>query len=113
MKSVLFIIPLKKGCVDQYKSILKQAVRRKKEYSDCLRRYDLRSAKAWVKSLGGKDYAYIYHDVGENFQEKLKGFGDSTNPFDRWFRERLMSVYEADPTEEDAVQVLDFNPNND
>ena len=63
-----FIIPLKKGCVDQYKSILKKAVRRKREYSDCLRHYDLRNAKAWVKSLDGKDYAYIYHDVCENFQ---------------------------------------------
>lgn len=110
MKSVLFVLPIKKGCAQQYKDIIKEAEKRKQEYSDCLKRYDLLCAKVWLKTLAGKDYACVYHETGENFREKLKLFVDSKHPFDLWFKEQLMTVYEADPTAEDAIEILDFVP---
>ena len=75
-----------------------------------LKRYDLLCVKVWVKTLNGIDYACVYHDVGQDFKAKLKTFGDSKNPFDIWFMEQLMTVYEANPTEDDAIEVLDFTP---
>lgn len=59
MKSVLFIIPLKKGCIDQYKSILKQAVRRKKSI---------------VIVLGAMTYAALKHGSNHLMEKIMRIF---------------------------------------
>ena len=108
MDSVLFCIPLKDGSLEEYHAIMAECVAREQEYREMLQRYDLHAAKVWVKNLAGKDYAFIYHEVGPNFEEKLTKFGDSAHPFDQWIGEQLMSVYEADPTADNAKQLIDF-----
>lgn len=35
----------------------------------------------------------MYHEVGPTFEEKIKGWNDSTNPFDQWFHQQIMTIF--------------------
>lgn len=96
MNSVLFVIPLKIGSLIQYKTFAKESMERKGEYKEMLLRYDIHSAQTWHKNIDGRDYIFVYHLVGENFNEKMKGWDTSTHPFDCWFRESIMAVYDIE-----------------
>lgn len=94
MKTVLFCIPLKKGCLNQYKNFANESVKKEKAYKEMLFRYDIFCAKTWHKNVAGTDYIFVYHEVGPNFEEKMKGWDTSSHPFDQWFRESMMAVYD-------------------
>jgi hypothetical protein len=96
MQTVLFCIPLKKGCLVQYEAFAKEHVEKAKEYSDMLKRYDIHTAQTWHKNIDNRDYIFVYHKVGPNFQEKMAGWDTSVHPFDRWFREQMMAVYDIE-----------------
>ena len=110
MKSVLFCIPLKPGCLDQYLAFAKQSAEDPEAYSDMLRRYDILCAKIWHNNLGDQNYVYIYHEVDSEFEEKMKGWDTSEHPYDVWFRESIMAVYDIDSaaTVTPPEHVLDF-----
>jgi len=110
MKSVLFCIPLKPGSLETYLAFAKETTKRSEEYSDMLKRYDIHCAKVWNASLEGKDYVFVYHEVGVQFKDKMTRWDTSTHPFDVWFRESIMAVYniESAATVEAPNFVLDF-----
>jgi len=97
-KTVLFCIPLKAGCLEQYKNFAKEHTKkeREKEYKEMLLCYDIHTAKIWHKNISDRDYIFVCHEVGANFEEKMKGWDTSTHPFDRWFRESMMAVYDIE-----------------
>ncbi len=96
MKCALFCIPLKKGCLEQFKEFVKQTHEEKsEEWKEMLSRYDLSSVKVWYKNFNGVDYVFVYHDAGETYEEKLKGWDTSTHPFDIWFNAQIMAVYDV------------------
>jgi len=110
MKSVLFFIPLKEGSLKQYEVFAKETVRRKDEYRDLLKRYDIHSARIWHKNLNGKDYILVMHEVGPHFEEKMKHWDSSQHPFDKWFREGMMAVYDIKDASgmEKPRQIVEF-----
>lgn len=110
MKTVLFFIPLKKGSLKQYEDFAKQTVENKSEYKDLLKRYDIHSARIFHKNIGDRDYILIYHEVGPNFEEKMKNWDTSEHTFDKWFRTGMMAVYDiADASGmEKPRQLVDF-----
>ena len=110
MKSILFCIPLKSGSLQTYLAFAKKTTESPKQYSDMLKRYDIHCAKIWNASLDGKDYVFVYHEVGPQFKEKMKEWDTSTHPYDTWFRESIMAVYdiESAATVEEPNFVLDF-----
>ena len=109
-QTVLFCIPLKKRCLRQYQDFAKQTVERAKEYKEMLIRYDIHCAKIWHKNIGGNDYVFVYHEVGPQFKEKMKGWDISTHPFDQWFRNEMMTVYDIKDASgmETPKQLVDF-----
>lgn len=109
-KTVLFCIPLKKNCLNQYTNFAKETVKRAKEYREMLLRYDIHCAKVWHKNISGQDYVLVYHEVGPAFEEKMKGWDTSNHPFDKWFRESMMAVYDIENAAgmEQPTQVVDF-----
>ena len=111
MKSVLFCIPLKPENLDSYLAFAKETTERPEEYRDMLKRYDIYCAKIWNTSLESKDYIFVYHEVGVQFKEKMAGWDTSVHPFDVWFRESIMAVYdiESAATVEEPNFVLDFH----
>lgn len=96
MNSVLFVIPLKAGSLPQYKVFANESMARSDEYKDMLLRYDIHSAQTWHKNIDGHDYIFVYHLVGDNFNKKMEGWDTSTHPFDSWFRESIMEVYDIE-----------------
>jgi len=109
-QSILMSIPLKEGCLAQYLAFAKEAQERATEYKEMLLRYDIHSAKVWTQNISGRDYVFVYHDVGPNFEEKMKGWDTSAHPFDTWFRESIMAVYDISSVEDMGVmsQAVDF-----
>ena len=114
MDSVLFHYPLKKNSLKKYKKIMNEAIFRGKEYSELCERYEIKSVKVWVIEFGGTEHAFIYHDVGEGFQKKASEWNNSKHPFDLWFNDKLMSVYDADAIDSSdaSMKIADFNPHS-
>ncbi len=110
MKTVLFFIPLKKGALTQYEEFAKQTVEKKNEYKDLLNRYDIHSAKVFHKNISDKDYILVYHEVGPQFEEKMKSWDNSDHPFDTWFRNGIIAVYDITDASgmEKPRQIVDF-----
>lgn len=111
MKEVLFSVPIKSGCLDQYKQFAEQTVQRAKEYADMLQRYDIKTAKVWCTTINNKDFVLVHHYVGPTFNEKMKQWDTSPHPFDCWFRENMAAVYDTNrPGDmEQPEQVVDFD----
>ena len=112
MRSILFFIPLKKGCLKQYQAFASESVKKGKAYEEMLARYNIYCAKTWYKNINDRDYILVYHEVGQNFDEKMKGWDSSTHPFDQWFRESIMAVYDIENAAgmEQPQQLVDFTP---
>ena len=49
-------------------------------------------------------------EVGPEFDEKMKGWDTSEHPFDTWFRENMMAVYDIENAAgmEQPRQLVDF-----
>lgn len=73
-----------------------------------LARYDMACVKIWVKTLNDRDYVFVYHEVGPDFQEKIKDWDNSQHPFDQWFNQQIMSVYDTGPVDAAAKQLLEL-----
>ena len=109
MNNVLFCIPLKPGHLPQFKACVASIYAEKKsEWQAMLARYDISSVKIWHKALEGREYAFVYHDIGPNFPEKIQGWENSTHPFDQWFKEQIMAVYDTSATNSPANGLLDM-----
>jgi len=111
MKSVLFTIPMKTNALDDYLAFIKEVLQQDDKYRDMLKRYDIRSAKAWIKRIGDVDYVFVYHDVGPSFEDKIKGWDTSEHPYDKWFNDQIMQAYDVENVEgmESPKQVLEFD----
>ena len=96
MKSVLFCIPLKPGTLQAYLDFADALVKRADEYKAMLKRYDILCTKVWNTTLAGKEYVFSYHDVGDQFEEKMSQLAASIDPFDTWFNEHFLSFYDMD-----------------
>ncbi len=109
MKTVLFCIPLKTGCVKQFQDFVKQTTEQKsEEWKEMLARYDMSCLKIWIKNLEHRDYVFVYHELGPNFSEKIKGWNNSQHPFDQWFNQQIMTVYDTGPVDAAATQLLEL-----
>ena len=75
-----------------------------------LTRYDIHSAKAWHVNINHRDYILVYHDVGPQFEEKMQGWDSSEHPYDKWFRDSIMAVYDIEDASgmEKLNQLVDF-----
>lgn len=110
MKTVMFFIPLKKNALKQYEEFAKQTIAKKDDYRELLKRYDIHSAKIFHKNISDRDYIFVYHEVGVQFAEKMKSWDTSQHPFDKWFRDNMMAVYDITDINgmEKPRQLVDF-----
>ena len=109
--TVLYCIPLKEKVLAQYELFAQETIKRAREYRDMLKRYDIYCAKTWHKQFNGQDYVFVYHEVGPDFQNRMKHWDDSAHEFDRWFRENIMAVYDVNKSAEMETMrsIIDFN----
>lgn len=111
MRTVLFCVPLKKNHLSQYEAFVTDTLtNRKSAWLEMLKRYDIHSVAIWTKHMADRDYVFVQHAVGPAFEEKLKGWDDSTNEFDQWFNAQIMAVYDIDNIEgmEQPIQLADL-----
>ena len=98
MQTLLFATFLKPGTLGAYKGFVAEITGpRKKEYSELLKRYGLKTAKVWYEKLSDRDYIMIVHEAEDDALERLKNWTSSTHPFDLWFGEQLNICYEKFP----------------
>lgn len=109
-KSILMSIPLKEGCLEQYLDFAKESQEHSSEYEDMLKRYDIHCAKVWYSEMQGQYYVFVYHEVGPSFEEKMAHWDKSNHPFDTWFRESIMAVYDINSADKMGLlpQAVDF-----
>ncbi len=110
MKSILLRCPIKSGKVEAFRAFIAECLNRADEYKEMLNRYDMHSVKIWLGKHGGKDYAYVFHHVGDQFQQKMQTWQHSKHHFDSWFREALMDLYDMADSEEmlELENIADF-----
>jgi len=109
MKTVLFCIPLKMDCLEKFKNIVKQTSEKKAdEWKNMLARYDMSCVKIWHKLIDDKDYVFVYHETGPQFEEKIKAWNNSQHPFDNWFNQQIMAVYDSSAVESNATELLEL-----
>jgi len=105
MKSVLFSIPIKAGTFKLNEKFVKTILGPKKnEYQDMLRRYGLKNAKVWRHTIGNTGYLLTMHEMLPQAQALLEGFATSTNPFDKWFHDECLKVWDAPSFSEIPIQ---------
>lgn len=104
---ILFCLPLKEGRLEAFKQFCADCLKEKAtDWKDMLARYDMSSVKVSYKQLEGRDYVFVYHDIGSTFAEKIQGWNDSTHPFDQWFNEKLMENYAQDAASDPAMHLF-------
>lgn len=107
MDTVLFCIPLKTDCAQQFRDFVTETSEQKsEEWKAMLARYDMSCVKVWVKTLEGRDYVFVYHECGPTFSEKIQGWNDSTHPFDQWFNAQITAVYDTGAVDARAEGLL-------
>lgn len=110
MQTILYVNPLKKGKLKEYKEFSAQNTGpRKKEYIDLLKRYGLRNAKVYYHKLGGIDFVMVIHDAEDDALQRLEKFSESTNPYDQWFWQQLVHLHDFSHLEGDPRAPLLFS----
>ena len=69
----------------------------------------MHNVKVWARNIEGKDYCFVYHEVGHVFDEKIQGWTTSTHEFDHWFDEQLSQYYAIGATEAMTESLLKLN----
>lgn len=109
MNNLLFCLPLKNGALAQYKQFIKTTSETKsEEWKDLLARYDMSCVKIWHKELDGKDYVFVYHEIGPKASELLSNWTTSSHPFDLWFGGQLESMFDANAAEAPAESLFEI-----
>ncbi len=90
MASYGFIAPIAKGKTAKWKTYVKEMTGPKsKDLKDSRKKIGLTSEQVWLQKTPMGDFAVVYweaKDIGKVF----KGLMTSTNPFDKWFREKIL-----------------------
>jgi hypothetical protein len=94
MQSLAFAIPLLPGrtaaSVEMWGSCWTGA--RAEAYQDARRRAGITREVVWIQSTGAGDLAVVYLEA-DDLDTAFAVLGGSTQPFDRWFRERARHVH--------------------
>ncbi|MBN2689871.1 MAG: hypothetical protein JXR42_04675 [Gammaproteobacteria bacterium] len=105
MQTALFVMPIKAGKLDSYKSFMGECLGpRKEDYIGLLKRYELNITKIWIHNIDGKNYAMFTHNMSKNSAELLKKWPDPSHPFDQWFKEKLYDCYDTETIENTPEQ---------
>lgn len=109
MQTLVYINPLKSGKLNEYKAFAAEITGpRKKEYTDLLKRYGLKTAKVYYHKLGSKEFVIVIHNAEDDATEKLANFPTSDHPHDRWFFEQLKNLHDFGNGETQAELLFTF-----
>lgn len=96
MPSVLFSIPIKTGKYFEYKAFVQEILGPKKEaYQEMLQRYGLKNAKVWHHTIGATQYLFTLHEITPEAPQLLSKFATSSHPFDTWFHDECLNVWDV------------------
>ena len=96
MAPVLFAIPIQSERYHEYEAFVKEITgTRKKEYQDMLRRYGLKNAKVWLHTFENTQYLLTMHEMTPDAPKLLQEFASSTDPFDQWFHDECLKVWDV------------------
>ncbi len=98
MASYAFTIPVKPGKVGAWKKYIAEMTGpRKADLKASRKGAGLTKEKVWLQSTPMGDYAVVYWEAAD-ISNVFKQFLTSTDPFDKWFREKiLMEIHAMDP----------------
>ncbi len=97
-KTICDVIPLKPGKLEGWKKFVAEFTGpRKKEYSEMLGRYGLKTTEAYLQKINGVDLIIVIHQADPDAREKLKNFTSSNHPMEQWFVEQLTNFHYFEP----------------
>ena len=103
MKTMAFAAPILPGKTEDWKNLCKDLQGpRKKEFTESRRRMGVKVERTYLQHTPGADMVIvsIEGDDAENFFKKL---GSSADPFDAWFRKRVMEIHGTDLAKQSAA----------
>jgi hypothetical protein len=113
MQSVAFAVVLLPGQAEAVRIALAscQAGARKEAYQDARRRAGIIREAVWIQPGPGGDVAVVYLEA-DDLAAAFTIWGNSAEPFDRWFRGRLRQVHGIAWNDGFTAPelVLDFDP---
>ncbi len=98
MQTIVDINPLKSGKLAAYKAFVAEIIGpRKREFSDLLTRYSLKTANAYHHRIQDVDFIIVVHLAEDDARARLEKFMTSTHPMDQWFAEQLNDLHDFTP----------------
>ena len=92
---IVDINPLKPGKLEAYKAFVAIITGpRKKEFSDLLKRYGLKTAEVFYQKLGDREFVIVIHQAEDDALDRLSHFESSKNPYDIWFSQQLKTLHD-------------------
>jgi len=90
MSSYLFANPLAPGKTETWKNYVKEmTTTRKKEYLESRKKAGLKVEQVFLQKTPQGDLAVVRWE-SENPQKIFEHFANSTDPFDQWFKEKIL-----------------------
>lgn len=98
LQTICDVIPLKPGKLEAYKKFVAEFTGpRKKEYSEMLGRYGLRTVDVFYKKINDVEFVMVVHQADLDAREKLKNFTSANHPMEKWFLEQLTNLHYFEP----------------
>ncbi len=98
LQTICDVIPLKAGKLEAYTKFVGEFTGpRKKEYSEMLARYGLRTVDVFLHQINGVDFVMVVHQADLDAREKLRNFTSSNHPMEKWFVEHLTNFHYFEP----------------
>ena len=90
MKTYLFTVPIAPGKTEAWKNYVKEmSGPRNEEYRNSRKRAGLRTEQVYLQQTPHGDMCVVMLG-GDNPQKSLETFMTSADPFDKWFREKIL-----------------------
>ena len=96
MDQVCFALPVLSGSTETARAFMRDLEsERKREFAASERRIDITKESWYLQSIPGGDLLLAYIE-SPDFGKALTLFAQSQDPFDRWFKERMLEATGVD-----------------
>ena len=107
-RTILIVAPILPGKAEAWRRFMQEmGGARRGEYEASRRRLGIRVERAWISETRRRTIGIIIIEAN-HLEQALADLATSDHPFDRWFREQLLTLQGLDLTEPDPALLPDL-----
>jgi hypothetical protein len=107
-RTVLIVAPILPGKAEAWRRFMQEmGGSRREEYEASRRRLGIRAERAWISETRRRTIGIIIIEAN-HLEQALADLATSDHPFDRWFREQLLTLQAVDLTRPDLALLPDL-----